>query len=250
MKYTAIVVEDEYKVREVFINLIHHYCKEIKIVGEAENINDAYDLILLKKPNIVFLDIEMSDGNGFELLAKFPIPPFEVIFVTSYGHYAIKAIKFSALDYLLKPVMVSDLLEMLERVKGKFGKRNQPEQYKVLLDNIYNPNQPKKLVIHTKTKTEYVFFNDIIYLKADGNYTTIQLANSNIYVAKTLKDYEEILCSSDSPFMRVHKTYIVNTNFILNINHGDQNTIRLKNNSDLEISRRKKQELIEKLTFQ
>ena len=250
MKYTAVVVEDEYKVREVFVNLIQHYCKEIEIVGEAENINEAYDLIISTKPSIVFLDIEMPRGNGFELLAKFPKPPFEVVFVTSYGNYAIKAIKFCALDYLLKPVMVSDLLEMVSRINEKFENRNQPEQYKTLLENINIPPQNKKLVIHTKTKTEYVYLNDIIYLKADGNYTTIQLANSNIYVAKTLKDYEDILCGSDSQFMRVHKTYIVNTNFIMNINHGDQNTIRLKNNSDLEISRRKKQELIEKLTFQ
>lgn len=250
MKYTAIVVEDEYKVREVFLNLIQHYCKDIEIVGEAENINDAYDLILLTKPDIVFLDIEMPHGNGFELLSKFPKPPFEVIFVTSYGHYAIKAIKFSALDYLLKPVMVGDLLEMINRVKEKFGNRNEAEQYNVLQEHLSSPNQGKKLVVHTKTKTEYVLLNDIIYLKADNNYTTIQLANSKIYVAKTLKEYEEMLCSPDLPFMRVHKAYIVNTDFISNVNKGETNTIQLKNNSNLEISRRKKQELFEKLNFQ
>lgn len=250
MKYTAVVVEDEYKVREVFIDLIHHYCKEIEIVGEAENITGAYDLILSTKPNIVFLDIEMPQGNGFELLSKFPSPPFEVIFVTSYGHYAIKAIKLSALDYLLKPVMVSDLLEMVNRIKERFENKNQSEQYSVLLENLNNPPQQKKLVVHTKTKTEYVLFNDIIYLQGDGNYTIIQLANNKIHVAKTLKDYEEILCNSDSPFMRVHKTYIVNTNFILNVSHGENNTILLKNNSNLEISRRKKQELFEKLNSQ
>ena len=250
MKYTAVIVEDEYKVREVFINLIQHYCKEIEIVGEAENITDAYHLILSTKPNIVFLDIEMPHGNGFELLSKFPKPPFEIIFVTSYGHYAIKAIKFSALDYLLKPVMVSDLLEMINLIKEKFNDKKDPEQYKVLLENLNISQQHKKLVVHTKTKTEYVFFNDIIYLQGDGNYTTIHLANSKIHVAKTLKDYEDMLCNPDSPFIRVHKTYIVNTNFILKINHGATNTIRLKNNSDLEISRRKKQELLEKLSFQ
>ena len=250
MKYTALVVEDEYKVREVFTNLIGHYCKEIEIVGEAENINDAYDLIIALKPNIVFLDIEMPHGNGFELLSRFPKPPFEVIFVTSYGHYAIKAIKFSALDYILKPVMVSDLLEAVSRIKEKFESPNQPEQYNVLQENLINPVLQKKLVVHTKTKTEYISLNEIIYLQGDGNYTNIHLANNKIYVAKTLKEYEEMLCNSDSPFMRVHKTYIVNTNFILNVNRGENNTIVLKNNSNLEISRRKKQELIEKLNFQ
>ncbi len=246
MKFTAVVVEDEYKVREVFINLIKHFCEEIEIVGEAENINDAYNLILSVKPDIVFLDIEMPHGNGFELISKFQKPPFEVIFVTSYGHYAIKAIKLCALDYLLKPVMITDLMEMLERVKDKFELKRQSESYSILLENLNNSDQNKKLVIHTKTKTETVFLNEIIYLEGDGNYTHIQLENGKIYVAKTLKEYEDILCSSDSDFFRVHKTYIVNTKYILEVIQGE-NTIRLKNNICLEISRRKKQELLEKL---
>lgn len=249
MKYTAVVVEDEYKVREVFLDLIHHYCKEIEIVGQAENISEAYDLILSTKPNIVFLDIEMPNGTGFDLLGKFPDPPFEVIFVTSYGHYAIKAIKFSALDYLLKPVMVSDLLEMLDRVKAKFQNRNQLEQYKVLFENLNNQTA-KKMIVNTKSKIESIFLNEIIYFEADRNYTTIHIVGRTIYVAKNLKEYEDILCSPESPFVRVHKAYIVNFDFVRSIGRGEDYTIKLKNDIHLEISRRKKLELVEKLNSQ
>lgn len=246
MKYTAVIVEDEYKVREVFLNLIHHYCKEIEVVGQAENITEGYDLILSTKPNIVFLDIEMPNGTGFDLLAKFPNPPFEVVFVTSYGHYAIKAIKFSALDYLLKPVMVSDLLEMIDRIKAKFQNRNQLEHYKVLFDNLNNSSE-KKMIVNTKSKIESVFLNEIIYFEGDRNYTTIHIENRTIYVAKNLKEYEDVLCSPESAFVRVHKAYIVNFTFVRSIGRGEDYTIQLKNDIHLEISRRKKQELIEKL---
>jgi two-component system, LytTR family, response regulator len=249
MKYTAVVVEDEFKVREVFINLVHHYCKEIEIVGQAENISDAFNIINATNPDIVFLDIEMPHGNGFELLKKFQNPSFEVIFVTSYGHYALTAIKYSALDYLLKPILVSDLLEMLNRIKQKFNKKTSPGQFNVLLENLDSSFSEKKLVIHTKTKTECVFLKDIIYLKADVNYTNIQMTESKMYVAKTLGEYEDLLCNSDSPFMRVHKTYIVNIDFIQSINKIN-NSILLKDSSVLEVSRRKKQDLIEKLNFQ
>lgn len=249
MKYTAVIVEDEYKVREVFLNLIDHFCKEIEIVGQAGNITEAYDLILSTNPNIVFLDIEMPNGTGFDLLLKFRIPAFEVIFVTSYGHYAIKAIKFSALDYLLKPVMVSDLLEMQERIKTKFQTKNQLEQYKVLFENLNNPSA-KKMIVNTKSKIESIYLNEIIFFEADRNYTTIHMVGRTIYVAKNLKEYEEVLCYVESPFVRIHKAYIVNFNFVRSIGRGEDYSILLKNDIHLEISRRKKQELIEKLNSQ
>src|SRR3954469_14911430 len=102
-KITAAIIEDESKLREVFVQLLQENCPEIEVIGEASNIVDGYSLILLKKPQVVFLDIEMPGGNGFELLSKFETIPFETIFVSSYGHYAIKALKLSALDYMLKP---------------------------------------------------------------------------------------------------------------------------------------------------
>ncbi|MCW3102165.1 MAG: two component transcriptional regulator, LytTR family [Bacteroidetes bacterium] len=246
MEITAVVIEDEFKVRSVFIQLLGKFCNEIKVIGETDNVKDGYDMILLKKPDVVFLDIEMPRGNGFELLARFKEIPFEVIFVTSYGHYAIKAIRFSALDYLLKPVLVSDLQELPERIRKKIEMKTQAGQYRVLLENLDRAEQ-KTLVVNTKTRTDYIPVSEILYLKADGNYTLIHTVSAKFHVAKTLKEYDELLCSADSQFLRIHKACIINTNYIKQLNRGESSTVIMSNGVSLEISRRKKQELSERL---
>ena len=244
----AIVVEDEFKVREVFVALLQRFCPEIEIVGVAENIKDAYELIIEKQPEVVFLDIEMPGGTGFDLLTMFEEVPFETIFVTSYGHYAIKAIKFSALDYLLKPVMIEDLQNMTARIKDRLNVKQNNEQYKLLNENLNGSEQNKKLVINTKTKVEYIYINDITFLKGDGNYTNIYLASKQkFHISKTLREYEDILCDIDSSFVRSHKTTIVNTMHIKHIERGNDLAIILNDNTRLEISRRKKQEIMDKL---
>lgn len=250
MQIKAVIVEDEFKIREVFKHLLEKFCPEITISGEAENVDDAYEIISKTNPNVVFLDIEMSGGNGFELLAKYTSIPFEIIFVTSYSHYAIKAIKFSALDYLLKPVMIEDLHQLTDRIKEKIQSKSDAQQYKLLQENLKSPVQNQKLAINTKTKLEYVNISDILYLKADGNYTTIFLKNNTkFYVAKTLKDYEDLLCYPvNESFVRIHKTYIANLDHASHIERGNEFSLVLTNNTRLEISRRKKQELLLKLS--
>jgi two-component system LytT family response regulator len=249
MQLNAIIVEDEFKVREVFVHLLQKFCPEINILGEAENIADAYELIIEKQPNVIFLDIEMPGGNGFELLARFREIPFEVVFVTSYSHYAIKAIKFSALDYLLKPVMIDDLKPLVGKLKAKLELNFQSEQYAILKENLSCSSNNQKLVLNTKTKVEYVNLSDITYLKGDGNYTMIHLNNSTKhYVAKTLKEYEDILCQqSNDPFVRIHKSYIANISFIKHLEKGEECSLILNDNTRLDVSRRKKQELLNKL---
>lgn len=246
MEIKAVIIEDEFKVREVFTKLLNQFCPDLKVVGEAGNIHDGYDLICSLTPHIVFLDIEMPGGNGFELLSKFANPDFEVIFVTSYGHYAIKAIKFSALDYLLKPVIVNELKELAEKIKRKINNNIEAGRYKALINNLQNPEQ-ETLVVSTKTKTEYLPLKDILYLMADGNYTIIELANRKVHVAKTLKEYDELLCIEASSFIRIHRKYILNKNYIKEVSRGDNSSVILINGSVLEISRRKKMELADKL---
>jgi two-component system LytT family response regulator len=247
-KITAILVEDEYKVRAVFSALLEKFCPEIEVLAEADNITDAFKLISELNPQVVFLDIEMPSGNGFELLAKFKQPTFETIFVTSYGHYAIKAIKFSALDYLLKPVMIQDLLLITEKIKERMDERHQIEQYQILQSNLQSP-QLHKLVLNTKTNLVHIDVADIVYLQADGNYTSIYLKNkTKHYVARTLKEYEDLLCGTDAEsFIRIHKTYIVNPACIIKVEKGDSASVLLQGDIRLEISRRKKHELMEKL---
>jgi two-component system LytT family response regulator len=248
MKATALVVEDEYKVREVFINLLQTFCPEIEIVGEAENIYEAYQLIQNKKPAVVFLDIEMNGGNGFDLLNMFEEVDFEVIFVTSYDHYALKAIKYCALDYLLKPVTIEELQESVQDLLQRLQEKKSAERYKLLYENLKKSDKEAVLVLNTQTKLEYVKVSDILFLKGEGNYTTFYLQNGkHLVIAKTLKKYEEILCDESSGFFRIHKSYIVNTSYIKHLERGEETSIVLQDGTELEVSRRKKQELMNKL---
>jgi two-component system LytT family response regulator len=248
MDLTAVVIEDEFKVREVFIELLEHFCPEIKVVGQTDNIKDGYDLIVSKKPAVVFLDIEMPGGNGFELLLRFDKIPFETVFVSSYGHYAIRALKLSALDYLLKPVILEDVLQIPDRLKEAITLKQNALKYELLKSNLTNTEQEKKLIIQSKKNLEYVNISDILYLKGEGNYTAIFLqGNKKFLVSKTLKEYESILCEEKSTFLRTHKTFIVNTSHIKKVDRGEECAVLLCNDIRLEVSRRKKQELIDKM---
>lgn len=248
MELTAIVIEDEDKVREVFIELLEKFCPEIKVLGQTDNITDGYDLIITKKPVVVFLDIEMPGGNGFELLLKFDKIPFETVFVSSYGHYAIRALKLSALDYLLKPVILEDVMQIPTKLKEALTLKQNALKYELLKNNLNSKEQEKKLIIQNKKNLEYINIKDILYLKGEGNYTSIYLLNDKKYlISKTLKEYETVLCEAQSSFIRIHKTFIANIMHIKRVERGEECTLFLTDDTQLEVSRRKKQELIEKL---
>jgi two-component system LytT family response regulator len=248
MKLTAVIIEDERKLREVFIQLLEENCPEIEVIGDASNINDGFLLILSKKPQVVFLDIEMPGGTGFDLLSRFEKVPFETVFVSSYGHYAIRALKLSALDYMLKPVMIEDLVKIPARIKEAIELKESALKYQLLETNLKDKEQDKKILIQSKKKLEHVVLKDILYLQAENNYTSIFIKNMDrIVVSKTLKDYEEMLCDEDdSSFVRIHKTFIVNVNHIKSIDRGEECLAVLSDNTRLEVSRRKKLPLMEK----
>lgn len=252
MKIKTIIVENEINVREAFIDLIKKNCPQIEITGEAENIGDAYHLILEKKPDLVFLDIEMTGGNGFELLAKFTKIPFETVFVSSYGHYTIPALRLSALDYLLKPVLVDDLVKIPARVKEIMDLKESAFKYKALQDNLKNKEEEKKLVIQTRSKLISLNLVSIVYLEADENYTHITIVdlNKKFLVTKTLKEFEETLCEETGNFIRIHKKFIVNMSYIKQVDNKTECTILLNDGTRLEVSRRKKQLLLNKFYSQ
>jgi two-component system LytT family response regulator len=241
----VIIIDDEHKSREVLKALLRAYCSEVKILAEAANINDAEKLIKLHSPNLIFLDIEMPGGEGFKLLERFQNPQFEVIFVTSFDHYALRAIKFSALDYLLKPVLVPDLKQAVEKaIKLSQNLLGFHKRYKMLSSNLSDFPTPQKLCLNNKTKTEYVMVNEILYLQADINYTNIYLLNNQKCITpKSLKEYDELLCSPEIGFVRIHKSTIVNSKFISKFVNQSVPHILLTNNISLEVSRRKKMEV-------
>jgi len=234
----AIIVDDEIKVRKVLKNLIQKYDRDIDIIAEAGSVEEGYKQIIALKPDVVFLDIEMQDGDGFQLLNEFDEDRlFKVIFVTSHTQYSIKALKNNAFDYLIKPIMIDELKDTLARLK---------RQAKPITTG---KNSEGSLIVNTKNKIETIPFETIIYLKGDINYTFIHTETRQFHVAKTLLEYEELLCTNNPLFMRIHKTYIVNVSCISHIQKGDKLTAALKNGELISLSRIKKDDLLKVLAL-
>ncbi|HEU4716964.1 MAG TPA: LytTR family DNA-binding domain-containing protein [Bacteroidia bacterium] len=248
MVFDAIIVDDEPKSREVLRALISRYCPNVKIVGLAANIVDAKNLISKFSPSLVFLDVEMPGGNGFRLLDEVDRKKFDIIFVTSYGHYAIPALRYSAIDYLLKPVEIEELREAVQRVVQKRNSLSDDgENYKVLSGNLKAPVSLQKIAIHGLNDVKFIPVAEIIRMEADNNYTFIITFSGDRYLAsRTMKDFEEML-SGMRNFFRVHKTHLVNLNHIRKFVKGDSPYIVMSDGSNIEVSRRKKQELIERM---
>lgn len=241
---TAVLVEDEHNVRLGLMSMIRDYCPQIQVIGEAASVTEGYRLITEKKPDIVFLDVRLPDGSGFDLLSKIVSFNPKVIFVTAYGDYALQAIKYSAIDYLLKPVIPDELVESVEKALNFI--RQEQEYYELTsLNDLAQNNQARKIVIKTKTDSYYPLISDILYCKADGNYTHIVLRdNKPIMVAKTLKFYGEIL--AEHGFIRAHQSYLVNIKHVLGIH---QDKLAMSNGDSIEISRRKKSIILNKLSL-
>jgi len=190
----TVVVDDEKKGRELLINVLKNYCTGIEVIGQAESANEAFDVISRKKPDLIFLDIEMPNGTGFDLLKMFEKISFHVIFTTAYDHYAIKAIKYSALDYLLKPIDIDELQEAFSKVHEQASVNPQSPNIDVLLSALNNVDKAKKIAIPDQEGVAIVEVKDIIRCQADSNYTLIFLKDgSKVVSTKTLKEYNNLL---------------------------------------------------------
>lgn len=243
----AIIIDDEYANRELVANLLATHCPSVKVVGTADSVDSGYKEIITKKPNIVFLDIQMPHGNGFQLLEKFKEIFFDIIFVTSYDQYAINAIKFSALDYLLKPIDVSELKIAIEKAEKKIEKENKIQLYENLLNNINPNNMDKKMAIRVKNNTLFIEMSKISHIEADGNYSNIFLIDGKkYYIAKTLKEIDEFT-SELRAFIRINKSVIINSALCTNYQRGENCSVTLNSGQVFEVSRRKKNEVIDRL---
>lgn len=236
----AIIIDDEERARNGLSSIIHEYCKEITIVDTCSNVPDGVIAINKHKPDLIFLDIEMPDYNGFELFGFFSDINFDIIFVTAYSQYAIKAFEVSAIDYLLKPVDIEALQKAVEKVKTK---QTQIALHKrlELLKETFATDEISKIALPMGDGLLFVEMKDIILFEADGAYTNLYMNNgSKILVSKRLKFFEDILVNRHH-FFRPHRSHLININFIKKYIKGD-NQIVMDNLFEVSLSRDLKQD--------
>ncbi len=242
---TALIVDDEKKVRESLKKLLTENCPAVKVLAEAASVDEAYNLIKKHSPQIVFLDVEMHDNNGFDLLKKFSKINFKVIFVTAHADYAIQAIKFSAVDYLLKPVSADDLIEAVSKAIREIN-FDHHYHYQGLLQNLI-PGTVQKLAVPVKDGIAFLSPEEIIRLEADGAYTHIYSIGKKNTATKNIKEYETLL--SEQSFFRSHKSHLINLLHVKLYNRVDGYSVQMSDGSTVEISRRKKDEFIELMSL-
>ena len=242
----AIIVDDEKHCRESLQSMLQMHCPEILLAATCADAATAITAIETHKPDIVFLDIEMPRMNAFDLLQKLTCIEFEIIFTTAYDQYAIRAIKFSALDYLLKPVDAEELKVAVERLKSRPRHNMEKEQVQQVVNNLSDAAQHDfKLIISTLEGNFFLLPDEIMYCEGNDNYTHFHLTKGRKLVsAKTLKEYEEIL--SEQGFLRIHKSYLVNLKFAVRFSKANS-TLVLQDYTTLEVSRRKKEVVINAL---
>ena len=243
--YKAIIVEDELHSREFLKNIVTAYCPELTIAALAGSVEEGVAAIKQHQPDIIFLDIEMQTGTGFDLLQQFPQPSFEVIFTTAYDHYAIRAIKFSAVDYLLKPIDIEELRQsvakVIEKKKGSTGQ----QALQILLKNLQAPQTAEQsITLSTSDGLEFIPLHQIIRIEASGPYSHFYLKEKKkIIVSRNLKEYETLL--TDHGFFRVHNSHIINMKEVKRMIKTDGGYAVMSDDSNITISPKKKEEFFE-----
>lgn len=242
-RLTSFVVEDIPEALEMLLNDIERHHPEILIIGKATSVVDAAKQLQSKKPDILFLDIMLGDGTGFDILEIVPNIDAKVIFITASDEFALKAFKFSAIDYLLKPYSLEELAIAISKARQQINPK--VEQIEVLKELVNKPHhKPSKISLHTSDKIIIVDIEDIIRCQSDNNYTTFYLISGDkILVSKTLKYYADMLKSLD--FLRVHQSHLVNKAYIKEFIKTDGGYLILKCGENIPVSTRKKPEIIE-----
>jgi len=240
-KLRTIVVDDELASRETLRNYLDSYCQELEIIAEATNIREAQGLIEDKGPDLVFLDIEMPFGNGFDLLESLEDIDFHVIFVTAFSHYAIRAIQYSAANYILKPVDIDDLVAAVKKV---LESQMEVDSTRILLDNIRSTQkQETKVVLPLLNGFEVVVARDIVFCKAEENFTRFRLIDGReVLICRALKYYQEVLEPLD--FMRIHKSYLINLLHLKQYRKGRGGDVVMTDGADLPVSPNRKEALL------
>ncbi|MCD6018381.1 MAG: DNA-binding response regulator [Bacteroidetes bacterium] len=244
----AIIVDDETNNQELISNLLKSYADNIQVVGLANSVETAYNAIMEHHPDLIFLDIQMPDGTGFDLLKKFDKINFKIIFVTAHQEFAIEAFKYSALDYLLKPLSPTNLIEAVKKVEESMSSEDLNLKLKILLSNMAEPiKNKKKIVLKTMERIYSVDIDDIIRLESDGGYTKVYLVDGKrIMVSRTMKEFDDLLI--DVGFLRVHHSHLVNMNHLFCFEKSEGHLV-MKDESIVPVSNRKKDQLLELLNM-
>jgi len=244
----AVIIDDEPHCTERLLYLAGNYCQSsLRIIGTAETVENGLQLITNLKPQLVFLDVEIQGLTGFDLLQHYQTIPFQVVFTTAYQQYAIKAFKFSAVDYLLKPIDPDELVQTVKRVGERISHESRAGKIELLFQNIKHLSQPDpRISVSTVNGLELIKVKDIIRCQSDGNYTTLFMTDKKaIMVAKTLKEFESVL--SDHHFFRIHNSHLVNLAFIKSYQKGKGGYVLLEDKTELEVSSRRKDDFLLKI---
>lgn len=244
----AIVVEDVEKIRNSFLALINKELPSISVVDTADTVEKAYKVILQYKPDLVFLDIELLDGTAFDLLSKFSTIEFKIIFVTAYSEYSIRAFKFSAIDYLLKPIDKDELIVAVQRATQQIEKETFNLKLQTLITNFDGKTKPtpRKIVLRTAEKIYSIDVSDIVRCESEKNYTDFYLiTGQRIVVSITIKEYDDML--SPYNFFRVHQSHLINMSYFNYFDKADGGFAIMKDGSRVPVASRKKDDLLKLL---
>ena len=239
----AVIIDDEEDSRKILANYLSKYCVDIEVCGFGESVATGKEVIRKHNPDVVFLDIEMPYGNGFDLLDSIKEITFETVFVTAFDHYAIQALNQSAAYYLLKPISIDELINAVNKIRTERNEANYTRHSNVLLDNIRTPvNQ--KIMLPTMEGFEIVTINTILYCEAVDNFTRFYLEGvaNPLLICKTLKYFEEIL--KEHRFLRIHRSHLINPDYVIRYTKGKGGSVTMKNNKELEMSAEKRQQFL------
>lgn len=241
----AVLIDDIEKARLTFREDLKEYAPDVEIIGEAGGVVEGAKLLKNIQPDIVFLDIQMQDGSGFDLLDLLPSIPFKIIFITASDAHAIKAFRYAAIDYLLKPVDPDELITALDKFRSQ--KQDETDKYKLLNDTLKNHNKPtERLALHSQDKIHIVNISDIIRCESSVNYTIFHFpGNRQMVVSKTLKEFEDLL--TDLKFFRVHQSHLVNSKFIREFVKTEGGHLIMDDGTLVPVSTRKRAEVIKML---